>query len=1021
MKKQLFRKLTAIVGALSLSLPLAAQSVKVPDELEWKMFADKDVAACAAALSAHPDGSVFVGIDKNGSLGKGKGNGYIMKFVDKDNDGVAETHTKFAPLESVRGLMAVGNKVYALHSTWKGPKTYDTAYLSVVEDKDNDGVADGPPKTLIKGISAPYFNNSRGVDHSTNGIRMGIDGWIYIAMGDFGIVNAEGTDGTTLTVLGGGVIRVRPDGTEMEEYIHGTRNICDVAIDPFMNVYTRGNTNDGGGWNIRFLHEIQSGEYGYPKLFKRYTDEIIPALVDLGGGSGMGSMYFEEPNWPEKYNKVPLMGDWGRSHVYIHRLTPDGASFTQKEESYIKVGKMTDVDADGSGRLYVSSWEGSGFGGGKGGYVVQVTPKGWKYKPFPNLAKASVADLVKYLQADSATWRFHASREIVNRKLNAGTELNNLIRNKKVSLESRVAAIFTLKQLSGLKANDALLEAAQSPEIREWALRALADRIPQNNGLDISPFVKALKDTSNVRTQVAAAVSLGRIGNKAAARDLIEISHYGAQAEDAESEAAPEKPAFSKPVKGADLVNVDIDITGWKELYIAALDGGNGNGNDHVGIFEPYLIKKDGSKVKLTDIKWAKAKGGWGATKVNQDCRKKPLVAKAKKKFSFGIGTHAVASIFYKLKKSPYVRFQATVGHSDGGIGGFTFVVDKKKIPAGSGGSNVEGKHQTPNSPIILPHIAVQALIKLKATDACLDAVGSAKASGAYWAMRYMHDETLIKGLAAKLATVKEAATEKEIVKTLVRLYNTEISYDGKWWWKTKPDTRGPYYKPTPWSGTKAVEAALKSYWAKGDATQKAYMAGLMTYDRVVIEGFDTSKFESGTKEVAAKEVKVDLSKILNKKGQIGKMSVEEVIIALGKVKGNTSKGEALFTQQGCIACHSYKKGQPAKGPFMGAVGGILSREDIAMSILRPNASISQGFRSYMVTMKDKKVYTGFITSELDGIVTLRTITGLISKLKGSDIKTRQELKTSMMPPGLAAGMSVKDFVSLVDWLKSNK
>ena len=42
---------------------------------------------------------------------------------------------------------------------------------------------------------------------------MGIDGWIYIAIGDFGFVDAEGTDGTKLTMYGGGVVRVRPDGT----------------------------------------------------------------------------------------------------------------------------------------------------------------------------------------------------------------------------------------------------------------------------------------------------------------------------------------------------------------------------------------------------------------------------------------------------------------------------------------------------------------------------------------------------------------------------------------------------------------------------------------------------------------------------------------------------------------------------------------------------------------------------------------------------------------------------------------
>ena len=867
MQKHLSKQLFSVL-LFFIALPLMAKNINVPEELQWTLFSGRPTipCPCPTTLSAHPDGSVFVGIDRNGSLGKGKGRGYILKFIDSDNDGVADSHTKFSPMESVRGLMAVGQKLYVLHSTWKDAKTYDTCYLSVLEDKDGDGIADGAPKTLISGISAPFFNNSRGVDHSTNGIRMGIDGWIYIAMGDFGIVNAQGTDGRKLTVLGGGVIRVRPNGTEMEEYIHGTRNICDIAIDPFMNVFTRGNTNDGGGWNIRFMHEIQSGEYGYPKLFKRYTDEILPALVDLGGGSGMGSMYFQEPGWPAKYNNVPLMGDWGRSHVYMHSIKPNGASFTQTEVPYITVGKMTDLDTDGSGRLFISSWEGSGFRGGKGGYVVQVTPKGWTYKPFPNLAKTSTNDLVSYLQVESATWRFHASREIVNRQLNATDSLLKLINNKKALLEGRVAAIFTLCQLKGKEVNKALVDAADDPSIREWALRAIADRIPQNDNVDITPFVKALND-SNPRVQVSAAVALGRIGNKAAAKHLIAVSHY-------------ETPAIQK---------------------------------------------------------------------------------------------------------------------------------------------EKEGKHATPNKDIILPHIAVQALIKLNATEACLAAVGSENASGAYWAMRYMHNESMISQLVQKLNEVKDNETEKKILKVLVRLCNTEISYDGKWWWRTRPDTRGPYYKPTAWSGTPIVETALKKYWANATDLQKNYLANLLTFDRVKIKALPIDKYLKVKKVKKHKETSVDLGKIINKKGQIGKMSIEDIIIALGEIKGDISKGEALFNRQGCIACHSYKKSQPAKGPDMGVVGGILSREDIAISILRPNASISQGFRSYTLSMKNGTVHAGFITAELDGVVTLRNIAGQVFKLKSKQIKKRQELKESMMPKGLAAGMSLKEFVNLVDWLKSKK
>lgn len=127
---------------------------------------------------------------------------------------------------------------------------------------------------------------------------MGIDGWIYIAVGDFGFNKAVAKDGTTLSKRGGGVVRIRPDGTELEVYSWGQRNIVDIALDPFMNVFTRDNTNDGGGWDIRLSHVMQTANYGYPSLYMNFADEIMPPLADYGGGSGCGALYFQDDRWP---------------------------------------------------------------------------------------------------------------------------------------------------------------------------------------------------------------------------------------------------------------------------------------------------------------------------------------------------------------------------------------------------------------------------------------------------------------------------------------------------------------------------------------------------------------------------------------------------------------------------------------------------------------------------------------------------------------------------------------------------
>ena len=121
---------------------------------------------------------------------------------------------------------------------------------------------------------------------------MGIDGWLYIAVGDFGMTNSTGTDGRTITLRGGGVARVRPDGTELEIYSYHTRNHCDVAIDPYLDMFVRDNTNDGKGWNIRLHHFTNLSEHGYPRLYQNFADEAVKPLLDLGGGQRNWSSLF---------------------------------------------------------------------------------------------------------------------------------------------------------------------------------------------------------------------------------------------------------------------------------------------------------------------------------------------------------------------------------------------------------------------------------------------------------------------------------------------------------------------------------------------------------------------------------------------------------------------------------------------------------------------------------------------------------------------------------------------------------
>jgi glucose/arabinose dehydrogenase len=498
---------------------------KWPGELQLTNFAAADLTPSPACLAVAATGELYVGVDRIGSLGKEPGKGSVVKLIDSDNDGKVDKHTIFAQVDNPRGIISLGNKVYVLHTTFnKETGIASGMALVVFEDKNNDGVADGPSQPLIENVSSPKFVQSRGTDHATNGIRMGIDGWIYIAAGDFGFYNAVDREGTKLTLHGGGIVRVRPNGKEMELYTHGTRNIYDVAIDPYMNIFTRDNTNDGGGWNIRFSHHIQSGEYGYPLLFKNFTEEIIPGLVDVGGGSGTGSLFMDEPTWPDKYNHVPMMADWGNSQLYIHRVTADGASFTQKDEEFIKLNQITDLDVDGSGRLYLSAWDGAGYSGSPDkGFIVRAVPKDWKYKAFPNLAKASLKDLSGLIKSNSAVARLNAQQELLNRPVKDAISISWAIASdKKLPLYNRAAGIFTYAQAAGETGVDNLRSLTADNDVKEFALRALADRKSFNKNVPLKPFLDGLKDASP-RVQAASIIGLGRLGKPEAVAALLQV------------------------------------------------------------------------------------------------------------------------------------------------------------------------------------------------------------------------------------------------------------------------------------------------------------------------------------------------------------------------------------------------------------------------------------------------------------------------------------------------------------------
>lgn len=843
--------------------------VQSPPGFNVTLFGKPPEVNYPVCLTAAATGEVFIGVDEQGSLGKEPGRGKVLRCIDTDGDGTADRINEFARMDHPRGLIYDAGSLWVLH-----PPT-----LSVFRDTDGDGTAD-ESEILIEGISTDEVNR-RGADHTTNGIRLGIDGWIYIAVGDFGFTHAVARDGTTLSRRGGGIVRIRPDGSDMQIFAWGTRNIVDVAIDPRMNVFTRDNTNDGGGWDIHLSHILPTANYGYPSLFKNFTTEIMPLLADYGGGSGCGAMYFQDARWPDGFNDLLLTCDWGRNEVYSHNLPADGATFDAQQDVFLKIPRPTDIDVDASGRMYVGSWKNGEFNykGPDVGFVAQITPVDYVPRPVGDVARISDETLVAELNDPSAAWRITVQREILRRRANGSAPfvdwLSGLAADPANRPEGRIAAVYTLAQVPTDDSAAALERLAGLAELREHAIRGLADRIRSPESAPVDLIIDGLGD-EDPRVRAAAIVAVTR---------LARVSH-----------GDPESEEDGHVVPGRLLL---------------------------------------------------------------------PL----------------------------------------------TVVENPDEEPDGD-------PWRFPHPERVIPHLAVRALVEMKAVGTCLAALNGPYRDGALWALKSMHEPAAVDGLFKVLSTSRDEELRREIWTTLIRLYYREGDFtaDSPGWWGTRPDTTGPYYDRQTWSESERIADAIRVGLSEADESLAAHIREQLRRHVVRIDG--VTEASVATVEEPDKPIAVPQADP-NNPDQIANLDFESVLRRTMNAEGDAEAGAALFRAQSCVGCHTWANGQQPKGPHLVDIGKRYSEQELIESIVDPGKKIAQGFDTWTFLLEDGTVHTGFVVLESAETVIIRQTNGLSEEFPRGDIDERVKQEISMMPKGIVGNLTPEQLADLVAYLKT--
>jgi putative membrane-bound dehydrogenase-like protein len=1021
-------ELAKLPGVVPEKAAALRKDVKVPEGFDYTIFATPPAVNYPVFVSAAPDGTLYVSSDGNGSLDRKPHMGRVLRVRDTNGDGQADEVRAFVPdVDSPRGLVWDHDRVYLLHPP----------DISVYIDNDGDGVMD-EEKTLVKGIGWTF--KDRPADHGSNGLELGIDGWLYAAIGDFGFMEATGTDGRKLQLRGGGVIRVRPDGTGLELFANGTRNILEAAVSPLLDVFARDNTNDGGGWDVRFHHFSGFTEHGYPRLFKNFSGEFLEPLADYGGGSGCGAAWIDEPGIPAKWNNAPFTSDWGRDWVYHHGLTAKGATFTTTQEEFIHLPRPTDLDVDGNSAIYAASWKGATFTwvGPDAGFIARVTPQGFKPEPLPDFEKASDSELIKQLESPSHRRRLEAQRTLVRRQMprNGLALLKPLAAeasDRAKPLATRVAAIFALTQAFGADANPSLVKLLKDESVAAWVLRALTDTAGPIKNVPTPTLLGALK-SSDPRTRREAAFALARVGDAAQARAIAPL-------------LADADPIVAHTA-GQTLIRLDAS-----DACFGVVDNGDAAQTLRAGalrvlqsLHEPKV--SDGLIARLGRETDPERRAGL----ITALCRLHSVDGPWKGD-SWGTRPDTRGPYYQPEAWSETPKISATLkaalDRADSKEAAFIGrELSRHRIPAGDALDKLIARAAT--EPSLLPAIATQLanaesvppsaiplLIKTANADTTTDAIRAQ----AVIALVKTDNADAWRAVLTALPSVKRTQTENNLsekaqgaVANAPKLDQVHAVFE-----EAAPKLDG---EPSQLAEQMLLKLASRKVGAPEarEAANKALDAGWANAKRRIqilhaaAEINDSSRaaqfvaaLNDADGEVAkaaretVKRLRIDPDKFRAeaKAPHVGDLGVEATLAAITQAQGEVSRGQQLFGQIGCNGCHTVKADEPLKGPFLGTIATVYRRRELAEAILVPNKTIAQGFTANHFELKDGTEVDGFVVREAADAVTVRTITAQEQTVSVAQIAKREKQEKSLMPEGLAAGLTVKEFASLLDYLES--
>lgn len=164
--------------------------------------------------------------------------------------------------------------------------------------------------------------------------------------------------------------------------------------------------------------------------------------------------------------------------------------------------------------------------------------------------------------------------------------------------------------------------------------------------------------------------------------------------------------------------------------------------------------------------------------------------------------------------------------------------------------------------------------------------------------------------------------------------------------------------------------------------------------------------------------IRAAANRLLAAASEPARARVVESYRAALELPGDVARGKAVFAKR-CANCHRLDGVGHLVGPDIASIGNK-SPEALLVAMLDPNRAIEDKYLDYSVVTEDGRTLTGILGSESGTSITLLGQEGKTTVVLRNDIELLKSTGRSLMPEGLEKDASVQDVADVIAYLRGS-